>query len=421
MSDPLSVAYLLGPNDPLTSQDVLALARHYARRDHRVVVIGPLARSFQGQLEDAGARWVDFSLPADESHARWRSTIQRLRRLLRSLDLQILHVYGLRHATAALLALTGVPDAPLVVSAFSGVSHQKLTMRRRLAVELILRQSAAVTVTTATDKDFLGQINRKLGKRVRLIPNGVELRNTSANFDAGEKRQALGVRPDAAVVGVLSPAIEELGFPTFFAAAERLSEEFPSVEFLIVGDGRDQRKMQLQVHNLGLGGATVFKGDRVDTVEIVASLNVLAVPRAVPASIGHVLQAFAHDIHVVAEDSPGLHEIMTDLDPQGLVPPDDAEALRAAIAAKLEIEPPEQDESALMDDGRLLTVADMTVANEYLDLDTADNQLTSSEELNSFQKRFQRLARRYSTAAMIRATDRLYRDLRQHADERPAH
>ncbi|MDQ6751354.1 MAG: glycosyltransferase family 4 protein, partial [Actinomycetota bacterium] len=105
------------------------------------------------------------------------------------------------------------------------------------------------------------------------------------------------------------------------------------------GEERHVRALERLRDELGLGDRLRLLGWRDDLDVLYGAADVVCVPSTLPEPLGLVaLEAAAASQCVVASDTGGLPEILTDGKTGRLVPPDDAAAL-ASVLAELAAEP----------------------------------------------------------------------------------
>ncbi|PYV69221.1 MAG: hypothetical protein DMG97_22430, partial [Acidobacteria bacterium] len=120
----------------------------------------------------------------------------------------------------------------------------------------------------------------------------------------------------------------------FLRAATRVSAKVPNVEFLLVGDGPLRPELERVVENLGLVDRVHFLGNRRDIPAILASLDLSVLPSASESMSNVILESMAAGVPIIANRVGGNPELITERNGI-LVPPDDDEALSAAIEALL--------------------------------------------------------------------------------------
>jgi glycosyltransferase involved in cell wall biosynthesis len=171
-------------------------------------------------------------------------------------------------------------------------------------------------------------------ERVLTMPAGIDLAAFPFGRPAPEVRRALGVTEP--VVGSVAMFRGSKGHAELLAAFDGLRARHPRASLLLVGDGVRRAAVEQQAREMGLGRSVVFTGFRPDVPALLAAMDcfVLASTRTegVPQS---VLQAFAAGVPVVARDTGGIPEVVTDGVTGTLVRDAAPEALAEAIAAVL--------------------------------------------------------------------------------------
>lgn len=415
---PSVVMHVVAPDQEASLGDVMIVSRRLIRRGVEVLVAGALSRPTQERLSEAKCRWVNLPMPTAADPAPWLQVARQLRRLVQSLAPDVLHCHGLLVGTAAAVALRGLRLPPRLIVSLPDLGSRRLSPVMGFVARWALSRAQLLTVSTAADMAQLQRTYRGAAARARIIHHAVEIRPTRGDFDVGMKRRALGVSPHTAVVGVISPALADTGLTTFLEAAAAVTHQFPNVEFLVVGDGPDQEALQIGAHDLGIGGAVIFRGSRTDIPEIIGSLNVLVIPGEVPGAVRNALQAVVQEIPVIAVRTGALGEVLDDIYPDGLVPAGDAGALAAAISHNLELlPPPEAEAGVFVDSGITLSYSDLLVAREAYDLDTAGLEAEGQDE-SPVRGAALRAQRRFSSEALVHATEELYAEAQMSMNRR---
>ena len=159
--------------------------------------------------------------------------------------------------------------------------------------------------------------------RLRWVPHFVEVEKLEPKTEAGG---------DVVFAGRLSA---EKGVDTLIAAIGRLR---PTATLQVAGEGPEGSRLQALADDLA-PGRVVFHGrlGKADTVALLRSAAVVAVPsRWYENQPMIVLEAMALGVPVVASDMGGLPELVEPDVTGALVPPDDDEALAAALAGLLD-------------------------------------------------------------------------------------
>lgn len=107
----------------------------------------------------------------------------------------------------------------------------------------------------------------------------------------------------------------------------------PDAVLLIAGDGPARGDCESLVRSLGLESVVRFLGHRQDVPDLLASMDVVAVPSVGEKSFGYsALEAIAAGRPVVAFVSEGLRQIVLDGTTGFLVPKGDVDRLATSLA-----------------------------------------------------------------------------------------
>ncbi len=207
----------------------------------------------------------------------------------------------------------GVPVVAVLHNAIPGTA----AWRERLS-GLVLRQADRVVAVS----EAVGRHARAAGARTSVVHNGLD----PVPLDP-DPRARLGLPPDALVVGGVGRLREQKGWEVLAEAGRLLRGTHPQARVVVVGDG--------PLHGpLARAGGLELLGPRDDAAALVGAFDVLAVPSRFEAFGLVAVEAMHAGVPVVASDVDGLPEVLGDTGV--LVPPEDAGALHAALAALLD-------------------------------------------------------------------------------------
>jgi glycosyltransferase involved in cell wall biosynthesis len=172
--------------------------------------------------------------------------------------------------------------------------------------------------------------------KIHVIPGGID----PARFrpmEAADKRRELGLQPGdyafAVVGGYDLPRGK--GQREFLAAAARLLEKIPRARFLIIGRGNMAEILQADIARLGLAGKAWLTGQASDMPQVMNAIDCLVHPQIGTEALGLVVcEAHACGKPVVASALDGIPEAFAAANYGRLVPPEDIEALAAAMASQ---------------------------------------------------------------------------------------
>jgi glycosyltransferase involved in cell wall biosynthesis len=194
---------------------------------------------------------------------------------------------------------------------------------------------AAAAITTVSQP--LADVLREAGvpaERITVIPNGVDTTRFSLG-DQAAARRTLGLDSNPLVVCV-SRLSHEKGVDIFVDAASMLGSTLPAARFVVVGEGPERPALEARIAAAGLGDRFRLAGavPHAAVATWMTAADVIAMPSRREGHPNAAMEALACGRPLVASQAGALTELVTAS--RGLtVPPADAAALSAALAAAL--------------------------------------------------------------------------------------
>ncbi|RMF58117.1 MAG: glycosyltransferase family 1 protein, partial [Calditrichaeota bacterium] len=188
------------------------------------------------------------------------------------------------------------------------------------------REIITVSGTVAAELEKYYQMNNK---RITILPNGVD----SEFFkDHGFERQ-----PAVLFAGRLG---ERKGLPDFIAAAERIHQRFPQVEFWIAGEGPLRLSLETQIQHSPLAKKVKFWGwcNRTQLQELFNRASVFVFPSRYEAAPLTLVEAMASGIPIVATPVGNVPDLLKHQENGMIVPPGEPERLASEVISLLENE-----------------------------------------------------------------------------------
>jgi glycosyltransferase involved in cell wall biosynthesis len=255
----------------------------------------------------------------------WPVAVARLTRLARRLDVDVVHSNSL-HSWYG-WAVARRLRRPHVVH----------------AREVVVQSGAALRVERALCRHFATRVIAvSYAVAAQLDPANVVVLDEYLDPDefsparAGAFRARVGIADDAPVVGAVARLDPLKGLDGLLDAFALARADQPDVQLVLVGSpvlGQDTYATNLQRRVESVSGAHWF-ASRDDIPDVMADLDVLALPSVEPESYGLVLvEALASGTPVVTTDHGGPPEIVARAAPGSgrVVPPGDSSRLAAAV------------------------------------------------------------------------------------------
>jgi glycosyltransferase involved in cell wall biosynthesis/peptidoglycan/xylan/chitin deacetylase (PgdA/CDA1 family) len=124
---------------------------------------------------------------------------------------------------------------------------------------------------------------------------------------------------------------EEKRIDVLIAAAPRVAQFYPDVEFMIVGDGSCRDQLMGQARATGIFDRFRFLGHREDVPALLSQSDLFVLPSRSEAFPNSIIEAMAASLPVVATAVGGIPELVQDGQTGRLVPAGDPDALARAL------------------------------------------------------------------------------------------
>lgn len=306
------------------------------RDRHRILFAGTAGGLLGRKLGEIGVplRPLDFGTRVSPMR------IARLCALIRGERVTLVHSMGARADFSARVAAR-LAGAPVLVSTIAMLvdGYEVSPLKRalyRAGIRLSERLADGFIAVSDAVRKTLVEDHGIPEAKVRRIYSGVELDAFTPGRQNGlASKRALGLDPEAPLVGTIGRLVYQKAHHVFLRAASLVASAIPDAQFLIVGDGPIRSSLEQLSQELGLRTCR-FTGLREDVPELLSLMDVFALPSILEGLPRVLLEALAMARPVVAARIDGVTEVLEDRRTGLLVPPLDAVALAAAITRLLQ-------------------------------------------------------------------------------------
>lgn len=253
----------------------------------------------------------------------------------------VIHLHYPYYGFTEQLLFANIDLPPIVITYHMDAMAKKTTKGKIFALHRfflqnrILRMAKKVLVSSFdyARNASVSSFFRRDPDRFQELPFGIDTVRFSPGADERARLMIGEQDPTVLFVGGLDSAHTFKGLSVLFDAFLKLD---PAAHLVIVGDGDKRADFEAEAQAKGIAPRVHFMG-RVSAEELVPlyrSADVFAFPSTSQAeAFGLVaLEAQACGLPVVASDLPGVRTVVRDNETGLLVPPNDAEALAAALA-----------------------------------------------------------------------------------------
>ncbi len=209
---------------------------------------------------------------------------------------------------------------------------------RRLIAWMVSHRSTHVVAISRAVADHLLADAPALAGRLSVIYDAVDTARFSPAVDGSALRRAWGVSREEVLAGVVGRISAWKGQDLFLRAFAQAARAQPQLKAVIAGDvvpGEDWRREELQAlaRELGVADRVLWPGYHANAPELMAALDILALPSIKPEPFGMVvIEAMAAGRPVIATAHGGPLESVADGETGLLVSPTDPAEMAAALA-----------------------------------------------------------------------------------------
>jgi glycosyltransferase involved in cell wall biosynthesis len=305
---------------------ILTEARGVARRGHAVTLAAPGESRIYQEAPRFGVQAV--ALPIGRKRLPGALA---LRKLLASQGFDLVNTHSSTDTWLAALACRWLAHAPPLVR----TRHISAPLPHNAATRWLYTKATDRIVTTG--EKLREQMLRETGveaSRVVSIPTGIEL----ARFHPGDRhaaRAATGLPRDVPLVGIVATLRSWKGHRYLLQALATLGRA--DVHLAIVGDGPQREALEALTRELGLAARVSFAGNQADVAPWMQAFDLFCLPSYANEGVPQALmQAMACGLAVVTTPVGSIEEIVADGDTGLMVPPENVERLREALARLLD-------------------------------------------------------------------------------------
>lgn len=321
------VVHVAQPTTEGVPRCVVGLVQQQVSRGWRVTVVSPVEGWLAAEARAAGAAHVPWAAVRSPGPQVARETAE-LGKILRQARPDLVHLHSAKAGLAGRLALRGSVPTVYQPHAWSFLAAHGPVRRLSLGWErAAVRWAHRVVCVSDAERRDGERARLRLDGRVRVVPNGVDTERFAPQ-DRQAARQRLG-RPDGRLVVCVGRLSEQKGQDVLLEAWPSVRHRVPDAQLVLVGEGPWRERLQQAA-----GDDVEFASNSTDPRDWYAAADVVVAPSRWEGMALVPLEAGAMARSVVVSDVAGAREAVAD-GAGAVVPPEDPDALAAALATRL--------------------------------------------------------------------------------------
>lgn len=316
----LSHAFMVGGAEEM----VLNLVRHLPSRFAPMVACIHEAGPIGEEIRRTGVPFTVLGLTPGVARPL---DVLRLRDALQSWAPTIVHTFLLTGSLYGRFAamMTGVP---IVIGTEVNIYEKKRPIHARFERWLMSGTDAVIASAESVKEHYMTQVGAASDK-VEVIYNAVDWAQLETTMTRDEFRRSINVPDEAPAAGIIARLTEQKAHRVLFDALAR--PELSALHLVVVGDGELRSELQSRAAALGIDGRVHFLGARRDLGNILAAVDIFAMPsywEGLPLSM---VLAMGAGVPVVASRVAGIPEVVDHGVTGLLVDPGDSAQLAQAL------------------------------------------------------------------------------------------
>lgn len=301
-----------------TERNVVNIAKQIDKTKFDIEVFCLFGR---GPLEDElKAAGVNYSF-GDFAQLFYFKVYWRTLKNLRKNNINILHCFNYPSIYVGVLfgKLVGIPNIIVAIQALD-------TWKSKIFILLdkLIKPFVTLYITDSKGARDFAIIQQGIDpEKIITIYDGVDIRSLKPTKDISQFRKELGILNNFPIVGVVARLQDEhKGQSYFIKAIPLILKEFPSTNFLVVGDGPDRVYLENLAKKIGITNKVVFTGFRTDLANILSTTDILVIPSIQWETVTKtMLEAMAMAKTIVATKVGDIEEILKDGETGVLIQP----------------------------------------------------------------------------------------------------
>lgn len=321
----LSHAFMVGGAEEM----VLNLVRHLPPRYQPSVVCIHEAGPIGEEIRRTGIPFAVLGLTPGVSRP---FDVLRLRNALHTWSPTIVHTFLLTGSLYGRFAamMSGVP---VVIGTEVNIYEKKQPIHARVE-RWLMRGTDAVVASAESVKDhYVEQVGVDPAK-VEVIYNAVDWAQLQTTMTRDEFRASIGVPLEVPAAGIIARLTEQKAHRVLFEAMAQPA--LSALHLIVVGDGELRDDLRARAQALGIQGRVHFLGARRDLGNILAAIDIFAMPshwEGLPLSM---VLAMGAGLPVVASRVAGIPEVVNHGVSGLLVEPGNSTQLTHALGSLVE-------------------------------------------------------------------------------------
>ena len=266
----------------------------------------------------------------------WGIRTRMLVRVLQQLRPHVVHILAdTPDVDLDIITASWLAQVPWRVASFANVFARATTDSARPVVDWmrakILKSLHEIIVYTTAAKTVIVDEYHVIHNTVRVIPIGIDSQTYALHAIPKRQRDAYHLDTTTPLIAAIGPFIHAKGHAVLIHAMERIWEQIPHAQLLLVGDGPERAELLTMAQHTSQPSQIHFMGTLQQPQLLLPLIDIVVQPSFAEAMSYQLLMAMALERPIVATAIPNISTIIESNASGLLVRPGDSESLASAI------------------------------------------------------------------------------------------
>lgn len=308
---------------------LLGLLKYLDQNTFEPIVFLPADGLFEQQLKELNVKYHELDISDRISPIRDIRAILRLRRFLKDIQPDLVHIHGNKAALIGRIAARKIAPAIVTVHDFADGLQKRFWFLKRTVERFFCRWSDRIICVSETLKKNLIRVYRMPSRKISFIPNGIDIELWLNAVEKPYALEKLKLSDEFKYIGIAGRRVDFKGYEYVVRAMPEIADFDPDVRLVLVGGNSDRQKLIDLAEELGIKDKVFFLGHAdFDMREVYPAFNIVLFPPANKPFGVELLEAMMCKLPIVASDNSAVSEILEDGETAILAKPDSSDIAR---------------------------------------------------------------------------------------------
>lgn len=282
---------------------VLLLTRGLQKRGYNQVLLCQKSGELAARARESGIPTREMAMHGEIDPF----AIMRIRKIYKEFNAAICHCHTSHAHGLGLLATLGSNNTKVLVTrrVDFAIGRNFLSRRKYYSPKVYY-----IAISDGVQRVLLEAVVPE--DRITLVRSGIDLERFAHIDDGDSLRKEFALPDETIVIGTVGHLVDHKGHIYLVRAAPNILERFPNAVFIIVGEGEERSVLEAEIQRLNLKDRFILPGYRTDIGKFLKLFDIFVLPSHLEGLCTSLLDAMAVGVPIVATDTGGVPDVISD-------------------------------------------------------------------------------------------------------------